>query len=212
MTTTRSLAIALVGTLLAAAIVGALEWRARSNTVVAGFWFDEDVTYELHDPKRLGGPLTATERERIQSVARAELEQAFAEFRIRFTEGRDAFYRVRVRQVLTARRRYAASGQSNVFGPLGGDGAVSFLTLAAQAMHHAPEGSTRAEVVDAIGRGIGRAAVHEFVHQILPHSPVHRSRDRASYEYWSSDREAQYYGAMHWSVAHAELIERLSRR
>ena len=197
-------------TAVTASLLGAIAYQSRSNVVAVGFWF-EDVTFEVHDPARLGGALTRDEQERIQTVARQEIEEAFAEFGIRLTERRDSLYRVRVRQQLTA-GRYAAAGQSNVFGPLGGYGAVSFITLAAQAMAHAPANATRGDIVEAIGRGLGRAAVHEFAHQILPSGPMHNTQDRASYEYWSSDRAVQFYGEMHWSVARPKLEERLSRR
>jgi hypothetical protein len=193
-----------------ASLLAAIAYQSGSNVVVAGFWF-EDVTFEVHDPARLGGPLTRDEQQRIQTVARQEIEQAFAEFSIQLTERRDSLYRVRVQQQLTA-GRYAAAGHSNVFGPLGGYGAVSFITLAAQAMAHAPATASRGDIVEAIGRGLGRAAVHEFAHQILPSGPMHNTQDRASYEYFSSDRAVQYYGEMHWSVARPKLEERLSRR
>ena len=205
---TASTTIVIAATAITASIIGAVEYRSRTNVVTAGFWF-EDVSFELHDPDRLGGPLTVQEQERISHVARQEIERAFAEFRILVTERRDAFYRVRVRQVLG--NRFAIAGQSNVFGPLGGYGAVSFLMLSAQAMTHAPPGAARAEIVDAIGRGIGRAAVHEFAHQILPGTAIHRTQDPESYEYWSSNRKAQYYGTMRWSVAHPSLMQRLAR-
>jgi hypothetical protein len=208
---TASTGIALGAIVTAATLVGAFELRSRDNVVAVGFWF-EDVTFEVHDPVRLGGPLTLDEQQRIQHVARQEIERAFADYRIRVTGSSDAFYRVRVRQAVTAYNRYAAAGQSNVFGPLGGYGAVSFITLAAQAMAHAPAGASRADVVDGIGRGLGRAAVHEFAHQILPRGPMHTTQDRASYEYWSSNREAQYYGEMRWSVAEPRLRARLARR
>jgi hypothetical protein len=193
-----------------ASLLGTMAYQSRSNVVVLGFWF-EDVTFEVHDPAGLEGPLTRDEQQRIQTVAREEIEQAFGEFRIHLTERRDSFYRVRVRQQLTA-GRYAAAGESNVLGPLGGYGAVSFITLAAQAMAHAPATASRGDIVEAIGRGLGRAAVHEFAHQILPRGPMHNTQDRASYEYWSSDRAVQFYGGMHWSVARPKLEERLSRR
>jgi len=208
---TFSTVMTIGATVMTASLLGAIEYRSRTNVVAVGFWF-EDVSFELHDPARMGGPLTVVEQQRIHTVAQQEIEHAFAEFRIRVTDRRDAFYRVRVRQWLTAYNRYATAGQSNVFGPLGGYGAVSFITLAAQAMAHAPATASRADIVDAIGRGLGRAAVHEFAHQILPSGPMHNTQDRASYEYWSSDRTAQYYGEMHWSVARPKLEERLSRR
>jgi hypothetical protein len=201
--------IGLVAMVVAAALAGGIEYQSRFNVVTAGFWFDDSVTFELHDTKRLGGPLTAQERRTIANVARAEIAHAFSNYRIVVTDRRDAFYRVRVLQRLHG--RIASSGQSNVWGPLGGDGAVSFITLSAQAMYYAPAGARRDDIVEAIGRGIGRAAVHEFTHQILPKGPVHTSTDRASYEFWSSDRPAQYYGEMRWSVARDTLQERLGR-
>jgi hypothetical protein len=206
-----STALIVVASLAAGLIVATFEYRSRTNVVSLGFWFDNDVTFEVHDPARFGPAMTAAERSRIKGIARDEITVAFGPFRVQVTEAPNAFYRVRVRQVLTVGRKYAAAGQSHVFGPLGGDGAVGFLTLSAQAMAYAPEGATRAEIVDAIGRGIGRAAVHEFVHQILPKGPVHISTDRASYEFWSSDRPAQYYGDMRWSVARDALAQRLGR-
>jgi hypothetical protein len=208
---TASTTIMIAATAVTASVLGVLEHRSRTNVVTVGFWF-EDVTFELHDPARLGGPLTTEEQQRISLVARREIEHAFAGFRILLTDRREAFYRVQVRQVLGHRLRFPVAGQSNVFGLLGGSGAVSFLMLSAQAMAHAPPGAGRTEIVDAMGRGIGRAAVHEFVHQILPGTAIHATQDADSYEYWSSDRKAQYYGSMRWSIAHAPLLERLERR
>ena len=213
---TAATASTLIGVTITAGIIGALEHRSRSNVVSAGFWFDENVVYAAAYPERIGGPLTEAEHRRVREVARAEVERAFAGFRVRITDRRNAFYRVRVAQVLTFEFRQAgrwsgAAGQSNVFGPLGGYGRVSFYVLSSQAITHAPPGATRAEIVDAIGRGIGRAAVHEFAHQILPHGPMHTSQDDASYEYWTSNRAAQYYGDMHWSVAYPKLQDRLAQ-
>ncbi len=141
------------------------------------------------------------------AVARHELATAFDGLRIRVSDDRDAFYRVQVVQILTW-HRIAVSGRSNVFGPLGGDGAVSFETLASQAIARAPDGTDRAGLVEAIGRGLGRAAVHEFAHQFLPKVAIDDSADERSYEYWNSNRTAQYYGPMHWGVARDDLHRR----
>lgn len=213
---TTSTSFTFVGIVVAGALIATLEYRSRSNVVTAGFWFDDDVTFEMPAPARIGGPLTADECERIKRTARAEVDNAFKDFRVRIVDGSDAFYRVGVRQILTlevrrGRRWSGAAGQSNVFGPLGGYGGVSFYLLASQAVAFAPAESKRAEIVDAIGRGIGRAAVHEFAHQILPNGPMHNTQDEASYEYGSSNRPAQYYGEMHWSVARGALLARLGR-
>jgi hypothetical protein len=91
---------------------------------------------------------------------------------------------------------------------LGGGGAVSFETLASQAVAHAPHGADRAAIVEAIGRGLGRAAVHEFTHQMLPQVPSHASTDAQSYEFWNSNRTAQFYGPMRWDAARDHLQRR----
>jgi hypothetical protein len=115
---------------------------------------------------------------------------------------------VRLVQILVFHRT-AVSGQSNVFGLLGGSGAVSFETLASQAIARAPADADRGAIVAAIGRGIGRAAVHELTHQLFPRLAIHASRDPNSYEYWNSARTAQYYGPIRWDVAWPYLLERL---
>ena len=197
----------LCGAALTAAVYGGIEWQSRQNIVSAGFWVDESVTFELPHLSRHGGPLSPEERARVVDVARREVAAAFEGLRVRVSDSRDAFYRVRVLQILTW-QRVAVSGRSNVFGPLGGSGAVSFETLASQAIARAPDGADRAAIVEAIGRGLGRAAVHEFAHQLLPKVPLHATTDEQSYEFWSSDRAAQYYGPMHWDVARDHLRRR----
>jgi hypothetical protein len=60
-----------------------------------------------------------------------------------------------------------------------------------------------------MGRGIGRAAVHEFAHQLVPAIDLHRSRDPNSYEFASGERYAEYYGTLHWDIARSELLRSL---
>jgi hypothetical protein len=200
--------IALTACALVLAGWGGVHWQTRQHVASAGFWVDESVTFALGHLARRGGPLSGDEQRRVIAVARGELCAAFAGLRLRISDSPDAFYRVRVVQILTW-HRVAVSGQSNVFGPLGGAGAVSFETLASQAIARAPGDVSRADLVDAIGRGLGRAAVHEFAHQLLPHVPIHASTDEQSYEYWNSNRPSQYYGPMRWSLAAPHLQRRL---
>jgi hypothetical protein len=188
-----------------------------SHEVTAGFWFDH-VTFELpeRETERIGGSLREDEAGRIRSIAWVELHRAYSGLRLSFAHRRDGFYRVAVLQELEGRpfgKRmvYGDAGQSRTFGLLGGSGAVSFAILARNAIHYAPPGATRAEIVDAIGRGIGRAAAHEFAHQIVPGVNLHQTGDKESYEYGTADRAAQYYGVLHWSVVRPALVRRLGR-
>ena len=89
----------------------------------------------------------------------------------------------------------------------GGDGAVSFDFLASGAVTFAPDDDDRPSVVTAIGRGIGRTAVHEIVHQMFPDAQIHESTDVASYEFASAARVEQFYGPMRWNLARP-LLER----
>jgi hypothetical protein len=201
-----------VAVLIAGAAAYALATAlSRPASVDAGFWFEE-VAFES---SRLGDPLTAAEIATIESVARAELRQAFGGLPLSVSDRRDARYTLRVVQEvrdLRFRRPVGVAGQSRGIAGFGGSGSVSFDFLANGAMAWAPDGADRAELVAAIGRGIGRTAVHEFTHQLLPRAPIHDSRDDRSYEYQSAARAAQYYGPMHWDLAWPLLHQRMARR
>jgi hypothetical protein len=101
------------------------------------------------------------------------------------------------------------AGESRAVSGFGGAGAVNFEMLASSAVAYAPDGADRTALLAAIGRGVGRAAVHEFVHQLLPRAPIHDSSDVASYEYHSAARAEQYFGDMHWDLAWPLLQKRI---
>lgn len=202
--------IAAVAVAAVLGLYGGLKWWSQFHVVDAAFWF-EDVTFELPHLSAggFGGALTAEEQRTIQAVARDELRHAFDGLRIRFSDDRDAHYAVRVLQQFAGMRGTGAAGASRVLRPLGGAGAVNFLMLGSQAISHAPADAGRSEIVEAIGRGIGRAAVHEFAHQLVPHVQLHDTDDAASYEFSYSSRPAQYYGTMHWDTAWPALMRKL---
>jgi hypothetical protein len=195
-------------------IAGASYWlsaaRSRCRALDAGFWF-EDVTFSS---RKLGGALTPPEMETIASVARTELTKAFRGLDVRLSERRDAGHRVRVVQELQDlrfRRSVSIPAESRTLFGFGGQGAISFSWLASSAIAYAPEDASRQVLIEAIGRGVGRAAVHEFAHLILPDAPIHDSTDVRSYEYPSAARTEQYFGEMHWDLAWPLLKERIGR-
>jgi hypothetical protein len=194
--------------LLAALLVAAAGCARRTPT--AGFWY-QDTTFAL--PARaaagLGGPLTEAEMASIRAVSRREVERAFLGLNIRVDDDPSAFWRVGVVRSLPARGPLPNAGQSMPLGWMGGAGAVSFELVAVKAVEYAPEGVTRQTMVEAIGRGIGHVAVHEFAHQILNIGAVHNRDDERSYEYPSPDRSAQYYGDLHWTTARPFLERKL---
>jgi hypothetical protein len=172
----------------------------------AGFWFEE-VTYESPGL----GRLTPADLQAIEAIARAELTTAFSGMRFVLSQQTDATYRVRVVQRLLDnrfRRPVEVAGQSLGMTGLGGQGAVSFSFLASSAIAYAPADATRAATIEAIGRGVGRAAVHEFTHQILPRAAIHSPNVR-SYEYASAARPEQYFGDMQWDLALPLLRQRI---
>jgi hypothetical protein len=185
---------------------------AKEHAVEAGFWFDR-VTYDLPvgDVDRIGGPIRLDEQSQIESVARAELETAYAGLRIRFTGQPAGFYRVSVVQDIPGRMLPVAGASRRI--PFdGGVGSVSFRTLGSQAVGNAPRDATRARIIEAIGQGIGRTAAHEFAHQILVSVNLHDTKDPDSYENGISDRPSQFYGALHWAFAKPQLESALGRR
>jgi hypothetical protein len=183
---------------------------ARSTAVEAGFWF-APVTFQS---KAIGGAVTAEDLTTIEAVARAELKQAFHGLPIVISARRDATFRVRVVQEVRDRRlrgNWGVAGESFSMPGLGGNSSVSFLFLASGAVAYAPPGAPRRDIIDAIGRGIGRTAAHELAHLLLPQAPIHDSTDIRSYEFDSAARREQYYGEMHWALARPWLEARLRR-
>lgn len=188
-----------------------LAWCARAPVELA-FWI-EPVSYSS---PRLGDPVSTADLATIESVARAEIAKAFDRFDVILSNNRRARYHVRVVQALRDqrfRRRDAnVAAESRGAAGLGGSGAVSFEFFASGATVYAPDDAGREEVIAAIGRGIGRSAVHEFAHQLLPKADIHASRDNRSYEHYSAARAEQYFGDMHWDLAGPLFDERLGRR
>lgn len=186
----------------------ALAERPESRVAEAGFWFEE-VKYAS---PRLGAPITSADVETIARVARSELAKAFRGLPITLSDRRDARYRVRVVQELRdlrVRRDVGVAGESRAVSGFGGLGAVSFVFLASGAVAYAPVDASRASMIEAIGRGIGRTAVHEFTHQLLPTAPIDTSTDVQSYEYESAARSEQYFGELRWNLAWPLLQRRL---
>jgi len=186
-----------------------------SRTHTAGFWFADDALM-LPDAVAgpLGGPLTDQERASIKQISRAEINRAFAGLPLSIAERRDAFWRVAVLRTLPSRgnRALPHAGESLAMGFMGGTGAVDFEFVAFTALHFAPDPAARPAIVEAMGRGVGRVAVHEFMHQILGASIGHDDSDANSYEFGNPERRSQYYGDLHWTVALPLLRLKLGSR
>jgi hypothetical protein len=200
----RQIVVAVCVLLASGASCSLVDERSERRVTDAGFWF-EPVTF---DSPKFGEPVTPQEIETIASIARSELAAAFAGLDIAFSERRNTRYHVRVVQELRDlrfRRDVWIAGESRAVSGFGGQGAVSFSFLASGAVAYAPDGASRALMVEAIGNGIGRSAVHEFAHQLLPTLAIHDSTDVQSYEYASATRREQYFGEMRWDLAWAPL-------
>ena len=195
---------------LALGLVVCMVTCSRSPVELA-FWF-EPVAYSS---PRLGDPITSAELVMIETVARAEIAKAFGRFDIVLSDNRQARYSVRVApQVQDERllRGGDVAGASRGVSGLGGSGAVSFKYLANGAMVFSPESASRAQVIEALGRGIGRVAIHEFLHQLLPKFPIHDSRDPRTYEGNSPGVQQGYFDDLEWGIAEPLLDQRLGRR
>lgn len=199
------------------AVAGALVvLLSKPRGADVGFWFDPiraDTLATL--PERLGGEITPPEMKMIESVAVKEIAHAFQDFQVGLSDRRDATYRVRVVDSLRypiAPRMPAPSAESRSIPGLGGQGAVNFRLIAHSAVMFAPPETDREAMIEGIGRGIGRAAVHEFAHQLLGSAPIHNSKDIGSYEYGSAARVEQYYGEMHWDIGRPMLQKRIGLR
>ena len=180
----------------------------QPRPVEASFWL-ERVAYDLGES---GGPLTRGDIAAVEHAALDEIRRAFAGIAVTFSQRRDARYAVTVVQHLYDTRLRGAIevfGNARAMRGVGGRGAVNFYAVASAATAFAPEQATRQDVIAAIGRGVGRVAIHEFVHLFLPRAPIDASDDPLSYEYEHAARREQYYGELRWGVAKAMLIREL---
>jgi hypothetical protein len=220
----RAPATVLIGGIATIAVTGvfaAVGWQASQATIDAGFWWsDAPFVLSVDDAAKIGGPLTGAELARVKDMSRSEVQRAYAGLRINVTDDRGAFWRVAVvgSPLTTTRNRltypFSAAGESRIFGPLGGSGSVAFVMLSHNAIQYAPAAATREQIVAGIGRGIGRAAVHEFAHQALgvdTPSHIDNRTDANSYEYGNADRASQYYGDLRWTTAWPVLEEKFGR-
>lgn len=177
----------------------------RPRPVEAGFWL-ERLTYDLIG---LGGPLTARELALVEAAALDEIRRAFTGVAVRISPRRDARYIVTVVQHLydlRVRRTSEVFGNARAMRGFGGRGAVNFYAVASAAAAYAPQDATRQDVIGAIGRGVGRVAIHEFTHLFLPRAPIDASDDPLSYEYGHASRREQYYGELRWDFARPMLL------
>ena len=177
----------------------------RPRPVEAGFWL-ERLTYDLIG---LGGPLTPRELALVETAALDEIRRAFAGLAVRVSPRRDARYVVTVvphLYDLRVRRTSEVFGNARAMRGFGGRGAVNFYAVASAAAAYAPEDATRQEVIGAIGRGVGRVAIHEFTHLFLPRAPIDAADDPLSYEYGHAARREQYYGELRWGFAKPMLL------
>ena len=179
--------------------------------VELGFWL-EPLSYAS---PRIGEPISQAEYAVIEKIARAEIAQAFEEFDVTVTANRQARYRVVVAPHLKDSRLLRPgtyAGESRAVAGFGGSGAVNFEFVANGAMVLSPNDAGRATIIDAIGRGVGRVAIHEFLHQLLPKVAIHDSRDKESYEGNSPALIEGYFGDLHWDIAGPELQRRIKRK
>ena len=196
-----------------ATLCATLACRTPRTASDVGFWYDEfPFTFSEAVTAALGGPLSTSEVDTIKRISRDELTRAFSGLEVTFTDSRQAFWTIHVRQSLQRRpgQKLPNAGETLAMGPLGGRSGVDFTEVVMAAIAHAPPGALRQALIDGIGRGIGRVAAHELAHAILgTGGSMDNRKDEHSYEYFTHNRPSQYYGELHWAGAWPMLVERV---
>jgi hypothetical protein len=194
------------------AVLCVLPFRAAGRGVDVGFWYEEfPFTFSPAVTAVLGGPLTASEIDAIKQLSRDELTHAFSGLKVRFRDGREARWTITVQLAIQRRKgqRLPNAGETFAMGPLGARSVIDFTEVLMAAIAHAPAGIARQQLVEGIGRGAGRVAVHELAHGILGAGAMDNQTDDHSYEYFTHNRPSQYYGELHWARAWPVLVERV---
>ena len=197
---------------VAANCATACHLAASDRLIHASFWFDGVTPASVSVvSERLRTPLTSADLLAIESTARRELQIAFEHTRLQFTRSPKPVFRVRVVPQPEHGRSFPAAGESRAFGGILGNGTVNFNIVALSALAYADRSSDREALVHAIGRGVGRTAVHEFAHQILGPAGMDGSADRLSYEHGDL-RAEHFYAQLHWGPAAVRLHQRIGLR
>jgi hypothetical protein len=180
--------------------------------VELGFWIDS----QSYQSPRIGDPITGVEYATIDRVAREEIAKAIAGYDVTLTSNHEARFKVAVLPTLRdqrmLRRPSTYAGESRAVAGFGGSGAVNFEYVASGAMVFSPDDASRSTVIETIGRGIGRVAIHEFLHQLLPKAAIDGSTDPRSWEGNTAATAEGYFGDLHWDLAKPSLDARLRRR
>ena len=185
---------------------------ADSRRIPARFWFEGLTPASVVVVSdRLSAPLTQDDLRTIESLARSELDIAFVNTRLHFTGSGPSVYQVSVVPQPANGRRFPAAGESLSFGGTRGAGSVNFNTVALSAVAYATETSDRETIVHAIGRGVGRTAVHEFAHQILGPAAMDGTADPLTYEHGDL-RAEHFFSQLHWGPGAARLQQRVGLR
>lgn len=202
---------AFVTLVVAAGCAASCQLAGSDRRLVARFSF-EGITPDsvVVVSERLRAPLTSADLRAIESAARQELQVAFAHTRLQFTEAGQPAYRIRVVPQQDAPSRPVA-GESRAFGGIRGNGVVNFNVVALSALAYSNAESDPESLVHAIGRGIGRTAVHEFAHQILGPAGMDGNDDPFSYEH-ADLRPEHFHAPLHWGPAAAHLQKRIGLR
>jgi hypothetical protein len=201
-----------IASLVVAAICAAACRFSDSRWIPAAFSFDGVTPASVSVVnERLGTPLTAADLLAIESDARRELQLAFEHTRLLFTGSPKPAFRVRVVPQPEHGRSYPVAGESRAFGGIRGTGTVNFNVVALGALAYADRTSDRDALVHAIGRGVGRTAVHEFAHQLLGPAGMDGNADPLTYEHGDL-RAEHFYAQLHWGPAAARLQQRIGLR
>jgi hypothetical protein len=200
-----------VGSVSLCLCVSVAAFSCAPSHVELGFWIEP----QSYQSPRIGDPITPAEFAIIDKVARDEMAKAFAPFDVSVTANHSARYKVAVLQRLRDERLIRGgtyAGESRAVAGFGGSGAVNFEYVANGAMVFSPDYASRATVIEAVGRGLGRVAIHEFLHQLLPKAAIDGSNDVHSYEGNTAAVAEGYFGELHWDIAGPWLRKRLKSR
>jgi hypothetical protein len=194
------------------AILCVMLFRTARTGIDVGFWYEEfPFTFSAPTTAALGGPLTPAEIEAIKRTSRDALTHAVSGLKVAVTNSRQSPWTVAVHLSLEPRKgqKLPNAGETFAMGPLGSRSVVHFTEILMAAVAHAPEGTTREQLIAGIGRGVGRVAVHELAHGILGAGAMDNQTDDHSYEYFTHNRPSQYFGELHWARAWPVLVERI---
>jgi RHS repeat-associated protein len=180
--------VAVIAVLAAISVLLYYRYFHTSPTTVVWTWNVKDWDIAI---KSKTYRLSTDEISEVKATALETMRRAYRGYAVTINEGGGGDHGIQV----IDQSLCDCCGQTPIMNT---NSAVYYGSITSHVDQYSDDRDRHAMVV-AIGRGIGNTAAHEMLHQYTSDN-FHNTSDSMSYDFWSCDREEEFYGGdLHWT-------------